>query len=88
MMRALMYLIATVFLITVVRAIIGVIFKGFGEAVEASRTPGKAAAEAPGELKKDPICGTFVPAATSVKKTVGSQTFHFCSSGCRDKFHA
>ena len=39
-----------------------------------------------GELKQDPVCGTFVPVATSVKKTINGQLVHFCSVACRDKF--
>jgi YHS domain-containing protein len=39
-----------------------------------------------GELKKDPSCGTYISAATSIKETVGGQTFHFCSKQCRDKY--
>jgi YHS domain-containing protein len=38
-----------------------------------------------GELKKDPSCGTYISAATSIKETVGGQTVHFCSKECRDK---
>jgi len=39
-----------------------------------------------GELKQDPVCGTFVPVATSVKKTVNGEQVYFCSVACRDKF--
>lgn len=39
-----------------------------------------------GELKQDPVCGTFVPTGSSVKKTVNGQLVHFCSVACRDKF--
>jgi len=39
-----------------------------------------------GELKQDPVCGTFIPAASSVKKTVNGELVHFCSVACRDKF--
>ena len=39
-----------------------------------------------GELKQDPVCGTFVPITTSVKKTVNGELMHFCSAACRDKF--
>ena len=39
-----------------------------------------------GELKQDPVCGTFVPTATSVKQTVNGELVHFCSVACRDKF--
>ena len=39
-----------------------------------------------GELKQDPVCGTFVPTASSVKKTVNGELVYFCSPACRDKF--
>ena len=39
-----------------------------------------------GELKQDPVCGTFVPTTTSVKKTINGELVHFCSVACRDKF--
>ncbi len=50
-------------------------------------TPSQAArAPMGGELKQDPVCGTFVPIATSVKQTVNGELVHFCSVACRDKF--
>jgi YHS domain-containing protein len=39
-----------------------------------------------GELRKDPVCGTFVPTATAVTKNVNGQLLHFCSAACRDKY--
>jgi YHS domain-containing protein len=39
-----------------------------------------------GELKKDPVCGTFVAAASSIKRTVDGKELHFCSTVCRDKY--
>ena len=41
-----------------------------------------------GELKKDPVCGTYVSTAASVTRTVGGQVLHFCSKECRDKYRA
>ena len=38
------------------------------------------------ELKKDPVCGTYVPAATSLTRTVNGSVVHFCSPECRDKY--
>jgi YHS domain-containing protein len=53
----------------------------------ARHTPSQApGSQTGGELKQDPVCGTFVPAATSVKKTVNGELVHFCSIACRDKF--
>jgi len=39
-----------------------------------------------GELRKDPVCGTFVPIATSLKRVVAGETIYFCSAGCRDQY--
>jgi YHS domain-containing protein len=41
-----------------------------------------------GELKKDPVCGTYVSAALSVTRKVDGEVIHFCSKECRDKYHA
>jgi len=38
------------------------------------------------ELKKDPVCGTYVSAATSLTRTVNGTLVHFCSPECRDKY--
>lgn len=39
-----------------------------------------------GELKKDPVCGTYVSTAASLSRTVRGETVYFCSAECRDKF--
>jgi YHS domain-containing protein len=41
-----------------------------------------------GELKKDPVCGTYVSAGSSITRTVNGQLIHFCSKECRDKYRA
>ena len=41
-----------------------------------------------GELKKDPVCGTYVSTGASVTRTVNGQLVHFCSKECRDKYRA
>ena len=41
-----------------------------------------------GELKKDPVCGTYVSTGASVTRTVNGQLLHFCSKECRDKYRA
>jgi YHS domain-containing protein len=91
MIRAILYLIATVLIISVLRSVIGVILKGFSELFHPA--PPTSAARHPsvpagGELKKDPVCGTFIAASTSLQKRVGGETYYFCSAECRDKFRA
>lgn len=38
------------------------------------------------DLKRDPVCGTYVSTAVSVKRTVRGEVVHFCSKECRDKY--
>jgi len=39
-----------------------------------------------GELKKDPVCGTYVSTSGSLSRTVNGQVVYFCSAQCRDKY--
>ena len=41
-----------------------------------------------GDLKKDPVCGTYVSTSASVTRTVNGELLHFCSQECRDKYRA
>lgn len=93
MFRAIFELLLTVLVIFFLRAVMRTIFKGFGDLMH----PGANAPRQPsatnsipltGELKKDPSCGTYISAATSIKETVAGQTVHFCSKECRDKYVA
>jgi YHS domain-containing protein len=91
--RLIFYLLVTVFLITIVRGVLGVILRGLsqlvssGQTAQAKQSPG-GSVPLSGELKKDPSCGTYISAATAIKQTVGGQTYHFCSAECRDKYVA
>lgn len=98
MFRILFELLLTVVVLTVLKSIVGIVLRGVSEAMK----PGSAAPGAPhpsnqrpsnqvpltGELKKDPVCGTYVAATSSVKEKVAGQTIHFCSQECRDKYLA
>jgi YHS domain-containing protein len=61
-----------------------------------SRRPVRPARPAPrpdsvqsaGELKKDPVCGTYVSVAASFTRTVHGEVLHFCSRECRDRYAA
>jgi YHS domain-containing protein len=95
MFRVIFYLLFAAILISVLRAVLRIIAKGFGElmspgpsqAGQSSQSSGK---QVPltGELKKDPACGTYIAAATSIQEKVGGETFYFCSKQCRDKYVA
>jgi YHS domain-containing protein len=41
-----------------------------------------------GELRKDPVCGTYVSTGASVTRKVDGELVHFCSTECRDKYRA
>jgi len=38
------------------------------------------------EMKKDPICGTYIPENQAIKYRVDGETHYFCSEECKTKF--
>ena len=94
MTRAILYLIAFALIFGVVQSVIRIVAKGFSDFFSAAQSPGPGAQSRPQPLptqealKKDPVCGTFLPASSAVRKTINGQTYFFCSPGCRDKFKA
>jgi YHS domain-containing protein len=91
MFRAILEMIAVILIITVLRSVIGIVMKGFGEMFRASSSGPSAGTRPPpvpsgGELKKDPVCGTFISPTSALQKRVGGETYYFCSADCRDKF--
>ena len=93
MFRAIFELLLTILVIFFLRAVMRNLFRGFGEMMHSGSTtqqPPRPQDQIPltGELKKDPNCGTYISATTSIKENVGGQTLHFCSKQCRDKYVA
>lgn len=91
MIRALAYLIFGIILLGILRSVLGFIGQLFTNATvgpERPQHPDRPAARPPGAqtLKKDPICGTFVPASQEFHKVKDGETYYFCSAVCRDKF--
>lgn len=93
MIRAVLYLFLAIILITFLRSVIGLIARAFaglaaGDAASASHPGGsKSAGKANvGELKRDPVCGTYVAESASIKQLVGGEVVHFCSEACRAKY--
>ena len=41
-----------------------------------------------GELKKDPVCGTYVSTVASLSEKVRGEWVYFCSEECRDRYRA
>jgi YHS domain-containing protein len=90
MFRAILYLIGFMLIMSVIRSVLGIIGKAFsGLSDPSSPQAGPRPSPAPpsgGELKKDPVCGTFISTATAFQKFSNGQTYYFCSTECRDKF--
>jgi YHS domain-containing protein len=90
MIRTVLYLLVAIFLLTFLRYVIGAITRGFADLLHPQRPSQPAGparqTETVGELKKDPVCGTYVSAATSVRSTFRGEVLYFCSAACRDKF--
>lgn len=85
MIRAVLYLLAGIIIITLLRALIGVLSKTFLSLLQPDGKPRHAEPRSGGQLRRDPVCGAYVSEDASVKMTVGNRTFYFCSTVCRDK---
>ena len=90
-MRVLLYLVVGVIILSLLRSVLEFIGKAFSGGAQQATTDARGPAaqagrQAPQSLKKDPVCGTFVSAATAMQKSKGGETYYFCSAECRDKF--
>lgn len=88
MVRTVLILLLAIVLISVLRGIIGIVGKAIASFSDVSAPARRAAGplEKADELKRDPVCGTYVPSATALKKVIGSETVYFCSETCADKY--
>lgn len=86
-LRLLLPLLILFFLRAILRSIFAVLRQG-GLGPPATSANGGQRRDTPpvAELKKDPVCGTYVPAATSLTRTVNGSLVHCCSPECRDKY--
>jgi YHS domain-containing protein len=69
-----------------VRSVLKSLFAGSPHRVPQNRASEVPPVTAVGELKKDPVCGTYVSTGASVTRSVNGQVLHFCSQECRDKY--
>jgi YHS domain-containing protein len=89
MFRLIFYLLLLVMAISILRSVLAVLGRAFTLFMQGpGRQQQGPRQQVPltGELKRDPVCGTFVAASSSVKHTDGGNTVHFCSAECRDKY--
>ena len=81
------FIVLPVLLFYVVRAILASIIEGFRSTVSPRSVPRQPpAVHSGGELKKDPVCGTYVSTSASISRTVHGEVFYFCSKECADKY--
>jgi uncharacterized protein len=38
------------------------------------------------EMVQDPNCQTYIPRGSAIRKSVGGETYFFCSQACADEF--
>ncbi len=87
MLRFVVLLIVFTLLITVLRSVINLIARGFSDLTRSQPGPNSASsAPSGGELKRDPVCGTYIASSNSVRKVINGETLYFCSPECRDKY--
>ncbi len=91
MFRSIVEFLALLLFFAVARGVIsalGQAFRGAGNSAQKSEPKNASDGElqSAGELRKDPVCGTFVSTATPLKRVLNGQTYYFCSVDCRDRF--
>jgi YHS domain-containing protein len=77
----------------VVRSLVTGVVNAFKGASEAANTPSAAPhvpgeLQSAGELRKDPVCDTYISVPSPWAKLVKGETVYFCSKECRDRFKA
>jgi YHS domain-containing protein len=81
------FIVLPVLLFYVVRAILASIIEGFRSTLSPQSTAKRPpAVSSGGELKKDPVCGTYVSTTASITRTVHGEVFYFCSQECSDRY--
>jgi len=90
MLRTLIYLLFTVFLITFLRAVVGIIGKAVAQFFQPSSTVnrGKPGTAAGGVLRQCSACGVYTSEATALRLRANGKEHFFCSKACREKFQA
>jgi YHS domain-containing protein len=98
MLRAIILALVTVFILAVFRMIAGALSKGFAEMMDSEKRPQPGTPPPPppprsanatpsgGTLRRDPVCGMFIPESQAHTRTVRGETLYFCSEECRDRY--
>jgi len=75
-----------ILLFLVLRSLVGGFFRAQVQQRRSAEQAAKPQVTPGGELKKDPVCGTYVSAATAVTRTVKGNILYFCSQACSEKY--
>ena len=93
MLRLIGYVILTVIVLSILRAVIGIVGKMFssyalGDKSSPNRSGRPRSSQVPsgGVLHKDPSCGTYISESLALKHSSGGETLYFCSEDCRRKY--
>jgi len=77
-------------LFLVARSLISGVVRAFKDASATVTTPpaptGPGELPSAGELRKDPVCATYISVPSPWAKLVKGETVYFCSKECRDRF--
>lgn len=96
-MRAIVDFIVMMLVFAVLRAVVSAVVKGFsGTPSPAAGPSGQPTRKQPpktdlnqgGELRRDPVCGTYVAMGSSLHRSQGGTTEYFCSQKCLDRYKA
>ena len=88
MLRFFIFLIVTAVAFTFLSGVLKMIARGFSDLMKPQSPGNNPGTSVPmgGELKRDPVCGTYIANSNSVRKVVNGETLYFCSPECRDKY--
>jgi YHS domain-containing protein len=81
-------LIFPLLLVLFVGRLLRAIVDGFRSAYVTQKQPPAPTVSPGGELKKDPVCGTYVSTAASISQKIDGHMVYFCSEECRKKYRA
>ena len=81
------FIVLPLLLFYLTRAILASIMQGFRSTFAPQNTAKQPpAVHSGGELKKDPVCGTYVSTSASISRAVHGEVFYFCSRECSEKY--
>jgi len=87
MIRSVFRLFAIFIVALFLRQVVMFAIRAFSRLAGPAEPPGSSPREqSAGELKRDPVCGTYVAVTSSIKTTEKGEVLHFCSTACRDKY--